>query len=59
LILPHTNTNVARTHSKSIQVADVCVEALVCDGARNKVVEIVSEVGQPVKTADELFAGVR
>jgi len=41
------------------QVADVCVEALVCDAARDKVVEVVAETAAVDRPLGELFAGVR
>lgn len=41
------------------QVADVCVEALVCDAAANKVVEVIAETGVAPPPLPELFAAVR
>ncbi|KAI8466406.1 MAG: dehydrogenase [Monoraphidium minutum] len=40
------------------QVADVCVEALVCGAAADKVVEVVAEAGAPATPLEELFAAV-
>jgi len=41
-----------------LQVADVCVEALVSPAAADKVVEIVAEKTAPVRTIEQLFEGV-
>eukprot|EP01023_Acetabularia_acetabulum_P025275 TRINITY_DN2420_c1_g1_i1.p1 TRINITY_DN2420_c1_g1~~TRINITY_DN2420_c1_g1_i1.p1 ORF type:complete len:300 (+),score=59.12 TRINITY_DN2420_c1_g1_i1:63-902(+) len=41
------------------QVADVVVEALVNENAKNKVVEIVSSQDAPLKSLDELFTSVQ
>lgn len=40
------------------KVAQVCVEALLQPGARNKVVEIVTKADSPAKEFPDLFAGV-
>jgi hypothetical protein len=41
-----------------LQVADVCVEALVCPAAADKVVEVVAEKSAPERSLQALFAGV-
>ena len=41
-----------------IQVADICVEALLADSAKNKVVEAIAEQGQPARSIRTLFASV-
>ena len=46
-------------HPLPLQVADVCVEALVCDAAANKVVEVIAETGVAPPPLPELFAAVR
>ncbi|CAL5220361.1 g2361 [Coccomyxa viridis] len=40
------------------QVADICVEALLADSAKNKVVEAIAEQGQPARSIRTLFASV-
>ena len=40
------------------QVADVCLEALVCADAEGKVVEVVAEARAPARPLAELFADV-
>ncbi len=40
------------------QVAEVCVEALVCDAAKDKVVEVIAEKSAPPVPLSELFARV-
>lgn len=40
------------------QVADVCVEALVCPEASNKVVEIIATTTDPAKPISALFSSV-
>jgi len=40
------------------QVADVCVEALVCPAAEGKVVEVIAEKGAPALSIEALFEGV-
>lgn len=42
-----------------LQVADVCVEALVCPAAVDKVVEIIAEKDAAAQTIPELFEAVR
>lgn len=41
------------------QVADVCVEALVCPDAAGKVVEVIADKDAAVLSLDQLFQGVR
>jgi hypothetical protein len=41
-----------------LQVADVCVEALVCPAAADKVVEVIAERSAPEHSLQQLFAGV-
>lgn len=40
------------------QVADVCVEALVCPAAADKVVEVIAEKDAPARDLADLFAAV-
>ena len=41
-----------------VQVADVCVEALVCPAAEGKVVEVIAEKGAPALPMEALFEGL-
>lgn len=40
------------------QVADCCVAALLEDGAKNKVVEIIADTSAPASTWEDLFATI-
>ena len=44
--------------SCTVQVAEVCVAALVEPAAANKVVEVIAESGAPARTMLELFTAV-
>jgi hypothetical protein len=41
-----------------LQVADVCVEALVCPAADSKVVEVIAEKNAPALSIEALYEGV-
>lgn len=51
----HTPTPAA---AAAAQVADVCAEALVCDAAAGKVVEVIAEGTAPARPLGELFASI-
>ena len=41
-----------------MQVADICVDALIIKEAENKVVEVVATADQPMRSLKDLFASV-